>query len=213
MDNTWATPLYQKALELGVDIEVHSVSKYLGGHSDIVAGAIISIPERIRDIAVNESELLGATIAPFTSWLITRSLRSLPMRLDRHQENAMAVARYLEEHPDIARVRYPGLPGHPQHELAKRQMTGFTGLLGFSLAWDDPDRVKAFFNALEIFKIGVSWGGHESLVYAPAISYLKELPAERFDELGISLGDMRVSIGLENSDDLIADLAAALAQA
>lgn len=210
IDNTWATPLYQKPLDLGIDIEVHSVSKYLGGHSDIVAGVVISSPERIRSIANNESELLGATIAPFTSWLITRSLRTLPMRLERHQKNALAVAEFLEGHPDIASVHYPGLPSHPQHELAKKQMSGFTGLLGFTLAWNELDRIKFFFNALKVFRIGVSWGGHESLVYAPAISYLKELPPERFKDLGISLGDMRISVGLENVDDLIQDLSLAL---
>ena len=210
IDNTWATPVYQKPLDLGVDIEVHSVSKYIGGHSDIVAGAIISSPERIRSIICNESELLGATIAPFTSWLIIRSLRSLPMRLDYHQKNAMAVAGFLEQHPAIDEVHYPGLPGHPQHALALQQMSGFTGLLSFRLAWRDLDRIKAFFNSLKIFQIGVSWGGHESLIYAPAISYLKELPPERFDDLGISLGDMRLSIGLENANDLIHDLSQAL---
>ena len=210
IDNTWATPLYQKPLDMGVDIEVHSVSKYLGGHSDIVAGAIISSPGRIRSITVNESELLGATIAPFTSWLITRSLRSLPMRLEFHQKNAMAVAEFLDRHPGVARVFYPGLPSHPQHDLAGKQMSGFTGLLSFRLASNDLDRIKTFFNSLEVFQIGVSWGGHESLIYAPAISYLKELPPERFDDLGISLGDMRISVGLENVEDLIRDLSRAL---
>jgi cystathionine beta-lyase/cystathionine gamma-synthase len=210
IDNTWATPLYQKPLEMGMDIEVHSVSKYLGGHSDIVAGAIISSPGRIRSITVNESELLGATIAPFTSWLIIRSLRSLPMRLEYHQKNAQAVANFLDRHPGVARVFYPGLPSHPQHDLAGKQMSGFTGLLSFRLASNDLDRIKTFFNSLEIFQIGVSWGGHESLIYAPAISYLKELPPERFDDLGISLGDMRISVGLENAEDLIRDLSRAL---
>lgn len=211
IDNTWATPLYQKPLDMGIDLEVHSVSKYLGGHSDIVAGAIISSPQRIRDIVLNESELLGATIAPHTSWLITRSLRSLPMRLEAHQRNGMAVARFLEGHPRIRQVRHPGLESHPQHELAKRQMTGFTSLMGFELDSDDPEHIKAFFNSLELFLIGVSWGGHESLIYAPALGYRKELPKERFDDLGISPGDLRISVGLEHAADLIADLEQALA--
>jgi len=210
IDNTWATPLYQKALDMGVDIEVHSASKYLGGHSDIVAGAIISSEERIQEMIVNESELLGATIAPHTSWLITRSLRSLVMRLEYHQKNAMRVASFLEAHPKVRRVRYPGLTSHPQHDLARQQMSGFTGLMSFELATDELDDIKSFFNSLEVFQIGVSWGGHESLIYAPAISYLKELPPERFKDLGISLGDMRISVGLENADDLVADLSHAL---
>lgn len=210
IDNTWATPVYQKPLDLGIDIEVHSVSKYIGGHSDIVAGVIISSEARINNIICNESELLGATIAPFTSWLITRSLRTLSMRLEYHQKNAMAVASFLEKHASIEKVHYPGLPSHPQYDLAVEQMSGFTGLLSFRLTWSDLNRIKSFFNALEIFQIGVSWGGHESLIYAPAISYLKELPPERFDDLGISLGDMRISVGLENAEDLVSDLAQAL---
>jgi cystathionine beta-lyase/cystathionine gamma-synthase len=122
----------------------------------------------------------------------------------------MAVAEFLDRHPGVARVFYPGLPSHPQHDLAGKQMSGFTGLLSFRLASNDLDRIKTFFNSLEVFQIGVSWGGHESLIYAPAISYLKELPPERFDDLGISLGDMRISVGLENVEDLIRDLSGAL---
>jgi cystathionine beta-lyase/cystathionine gamma-synthase len=213
IDNTWATPLWQKCLDMGVDIEVHSCSKYLGGHSDIVAGAIVARPEVIHDIIVNESELLGATIAPQTSWLLTRSLRTLPMRLRSHAESALEVARFLEAHPAVKRVHWPGLESHPQHGLAKRQMEGFTGLMAFTLATEDVAKTKAFVNALEFFQIGVSWGGHESLVYAPAISYLRELPPERFADLGISLGDIRISVGLETAADLLADLDQALERA
>ena len=210
IDNTWATPLWQKALDMGIDIEVHSVSKYLGGHSDIVAGAIVAHPEIIHDIIVNESELLGATIAPHTSWLLIRSLRTLPMRLKTHAESATRVAHFLETHPGVKTVHWPGLESHPQHALACRQMQGFTGLMSFTLATEDLDAIKRFVNTLEVFQIGVSWGGHESLVYAPAISYLKELPPERFADLGISLGDIRISIGLETPEDLLDDLGQAL---
>ena len=210
IDNTWATPLFQKPLQMGVDMEVHSVSKYLGGHSDIVAGIILASPDRIEQITVNEGELFGGAIAPFTSWLLTRSLRTLPMRLERHQSNAFKVAHFLENHSGVRRVHYPGLPSHPQYDLAQKQMTGCTGLLGFQLATEDLPSIKAFFNALNVFLIGVSWGGHESLIYAPAISYLKELPPERFKDLGISLGDMRISVGLENVSDLLSDLEQAL---
>jgi cystathionine beta-lyase/cystathionine gamma-synthase len=128
----------------------------------------------------------------------------------QHQENALAVARFLEGHPAVKQVRFPGLESHPQHSLALRQMTGFSGLLSFELASQDVERIKAFVNALEIFQIGVSWGGHESLVYAPAISYLKELPPEQFAALGISVGDIRISVGLEAAEDLIGDLEQAL---
>lgn len=210
IDNTWATPLWQKALDMGVDIEVHSASKYLGGHSDIVAGVIIARPDLIHDIIVNESELLGATMAPHTSWLLIRSLRTLPMRLRVHAENARAVATFLESHASISAVHWPGLQSHPQHELALKQLKGCTGLMSFTLATEDVEAIKRFVNALEVFRIGVSWGGHESLVYAPAISYLRELPPERFADLGISLGDIRISVGLETGEDLLADLEQAL---
>lgn len=212
IDNTWATPLFQQAWAMGVDLEVHSVSKYLGGHSDIVAGAIISTPERIKDITVKEGEWFGGAIAPFTSWLLTRSLRTLPMRLERHQQNALKVASFLEAHPSVRQVRYPGLKSHPQYDLGQKLMTGYTGLMSFVLNTDDLTLIKRFFNSLDVFQIGVSWGGHESLIYAPAISYLKELPPEQFKDLGISLGDMRISVGLESSQDQIDDLAAALDQ-
>ena len=209
MDNTWATPVFQKPLDMGVDLEVHSVTKYIGGHSDVLAGAIIGSKDQINKIAITEGELLGGTIAPWNAWLITRSLRTLSMRLERHQKNAMAVASYLEQHPRVKKVRYPGLSSHVQYDLACRQMSGFTGLMGFELAANDLDTIKRFFNGMSIFQIGVSWGGHESLIYAPAISYLKELPPERFKDLGISLGDIRISVGLEDANDLIADLSEA----
>ena len=149
-------------------------------------------------------------MAPFEAWLILRSLRTLPMRMEKHQTNALQVAQFLHGHPKIKQVRYPGLPDFPQYQLAKKQMQGFTGLMGFQLATENLDEIKAFFNTLEVFQIGVSWGGHESLIYAPAISYVKELSEEQFKAMGISKGDMRISVGLEHVDDLIEDLEKAL---
>ena len=209
IDNTWASPIYQKPLTMGVDIEMHSCSKYLGGHSDIVAGVLIATEEIIDEIQVKEYELLGAKMAPFEAWLILRSLRTLPMRMEKHQANAMQIAQFLQSHPKIKTVRYPGLPDFPQYELALKQMQGFTGLMGFQLDTENLNEIKAFFNKREVFQIGVSWGGHESLIYAPAISYVKELSEEQFKAMGISKGDMRISIGLEHSD-LIEDLRQAL---
>ncbi|MDW3645612.1 MAG: aminotransferase class I/II-fold pyridoxal phosphate-dependent enzyme [Bacteroidia bacterium] len=206
IDNTWASPIYQKPLAMGVDIEMHSCSKYLGGHSDIVAGVLIASEEIIDEIQVKEYELLGAKMAPFEAWLILRSLRTLPMRMEKHQANALEVAQFLQKHPKVKKVRYPGLPDFPQYELAKKQMKGFTGLMGFQLDTEELDEIKAFFNTLEVFQIGVSWGGHESLIYAPAISYVKELSEEQFKAMGISKGDMRISVGLEHVEDLIEDL-------
>lgn len=210
IDNTWASPVFQKPLEMGVDLEIHSCSKYIGGHSDVVAGLIISSAKEIDSIIVNEFELLGGKIAPIEAWLLMRSLRTLPLRMKAHQKNAMKVAEFLETHSKIEVVNYPGLKSFPQYQLAKQQMSGFSGLLSFKLKISDLSQIKTFFNSLQIFKIGVSWGGHESLIYAPAISYLKELSPEQFDRLGISLGDMRISVGLENADDLIEDLSQAL---
>ncbi|MEE4279538.1 MAG: PLP-dependent aspartate aminotransferase family protein [Halieaceae bacterium] len=209
-DNTWATPLYQSTLSLGADLEVHSVSKYLGGHSDIVAGAVLGRSEDLDRIAVTEGELLGGRMAAFEAWLLLRSLRTLPARMALHQSNGLAVARFLDGHPKIRRVMHPGLASHPQHALAKRQLCGYASLFGFTLQSDDLDAIKRFFDAVELFQRAVSWGGHESLLYAPAISYVKEQPPERLAAMGLAMGDMRVSVGLEDAEDLIADLEQAL---
>lgn len=210
IDNTLATPIFQKPLTMGVDLEVHSCSKYIGGHSDVVAGVIIGSKKRIDSIFTKEFELLGAKPAPFEAWLILRSLRTLDIRLKQHQSSAQTIAAFLNHHPKIEKVLYPGLESFPQKELALKQMTGFTGLMSFRLKSSDLTEIKRFFNGLELFQIGVSWGGHESLIYAPAISYLKELNETQFKDMGISIGDMRISIGLEDPDDLIADLEQAL---
>ena len=210
VDNTWATPIFQKPLELGIDLEVHSCSKYLGGHSDIIAGVIIGSAKDIDSIYQNEFLLFGAKMAPFEAWLLMRSLRTLPMRMEKHQNNALKVANFLENHPKIKSVNYPGLKSHPQFELGKKQMKGYSGLMSFVIDSDELSDIKNFVNALEHFSIGVSWGGHESLIHAPAISYLKEMTPEQFKSTGLSLGVMRVSIGLEHVDDLIEDLTGAL---
>lgn len=210
IDNTWATPLFQKPLAMGVDLEVHSCSKYLGGHSDVVAGVVIGSEELVGQIFRHEYEWIGGRISPQDAWLITRSLRTFPLRMRAHQESALRVAHFLEGHLKVESVSYPGLESFPQRELAERQMSGYTGLLSFRLKTDSLDRVKAFFNALEVFKIGVSWGGHESLIYALAISYVTEMTPEQFAATGLAYGDMRISVGLEDVEDLITDLASAL---
>lgn len=210
IDNTWATPMYQKPLQMGIDLEVHSCSKYIGGHSDIVAGVVIGKEENIRAIFEQEHALYGGKIAPFEAWLIMRSLRTLPIRLKQHQENALKVAKYLENHEKVRKIYYPGLESFDQYELAKKQMSGFTGLMAIDVECDEVEKIKAFVNSLEYFYIGVSWGGFESLVYAPAISYLKEMTPDKFEAMGITLGSIRLSIGLEDADDLINDLDKAL---
>ena len=210
IDNSWATPIFQRPLSLGIDLEVHSCSKYLGGHSDVVAGVVIGNAKDLDSIFRHEYEWIGGRIAPMDAWLITRSLRTLPLRMKAHQENAMQVAKFLDGHPQVARVSYPGLPGFDQYALGQKQMTGYSGLLSFRLLTDDLEQVKTFFNALRVFKIGVSWGGHESLIYALAISYIKEMTPEQFAATGLSYGDMRISVGLEHVEDLVGDLEGAL---
>ena len=210
IDNSWSSPFFQQPLKMGIDIEVHSCSKYIGGHSDVVAGVVISNEAIIQSIFRHEYEWIGGRIAPMDAWLITRSLRTLPIRMKAHQQNAMAIATYLENHAAIEKVNYPGLESFPQYDLGQQQMSGYSGLLSFRLKTTDLEQVKLFFNSLKIFKIGVSWGGHESLIYALAISYIKEMTAEQFAATGLAYGDMRISVGLEHVEDLIADLGQAL---
>ena len=210
IDNTWATPIFQRPLEMGIDLEIHSCSKYIGGHSDVVAGVVVGKEIDIRSIFDREHAFLGAKLSPFEAWLILRSLRTLKIRMLRHRENAIAVANFLDKHPKIKKVLYPGIESFEQYQLAKEQMSGFSGLMGFIIDSNNIDEIKNFFNSLKYFRIGVSWGGHESLIYAPAISYLKEMPKEQFDNMGISLGVMRISVGLEEVNDLIDDLKQAL---
>ncbi len=202
IDNSWATPYFQRPLALGVDLCVHSATKYLGGHSDILAGAVVgpaSLVDRIRRAA---RALLGGMLAPFEGWLLLRGLRTLPVRMEAHQASALEVARYLEGHPRVRRVHHPGLPSHPQHALARSQMDGTSGL--FSVELDtDVQGIRRFGNALRLFYLGVSWGGHESLAFPVAASdpsHRKSLPPTL----------VRLSIGLEDPADLIDDLEQAL---
>ncbi len=210
IDNTWASPIFQKPLTLGIDIEVHSASKYLGGHSDVVAGVIISSRKTMDAIITAEHELLGAKMAPFEGWLILRSLRTLTIRMKAIMENSMKVASFLEQDERIQQVNYPGLRSFEQYALGAEQMSGYSGLMSFELKTKDLSEIKTFVNALELFKLGVSWGGHDSLVYAPVISYLKELSPDKFAAMGINASLIRISVGLEHYEDLIADLSSAL---
>ncbi|MFT6809424.1 MAG: cystathionine beta-lyase/cystathionine gamma-synthase [Saprospiraceae bacterium] len=210
IDNTWATPIFQKPLDYGIDLECHSASKYLCGHSDVVAGVVVGKKEEIDSIINNEHALFGAKMAPFEAWLILRSLRTLTLRMKQHQSSTIEVAQWLEKQEGIRAVHYPGLQSFPQYELAAKQLSGYSGLLSLELDTDDLDDVKRFVNRLELFKLGVSWGGHKSLVYSPSISYLKELPPDKFRAMGLNIGLLRLSIGLENPEDLIADISQAL---
>ncbi len=211
IDNTYSSPIFQKPLDLGIDIEVHSVSKYIGGHSDVVAGVIVSSKSIMDSIIGNEHELLGAKMAPFEGWLVLRSLRTLPIRMKAHQDNGMKIASYLESHHKIEKVFYPGLKSFPQYDLAQRQMSGSSGLLSFELKTKEIAKIKTFVDSLKMFKLGVSWGGHDSLIYAPVISYLKELTPDQFEGFGINPSILRISVGLEHWEDLREDLQRVLA--
>ncbi|MDW8105142.1 MAG: PLP-dependent aspartate aminotransferase family protein [Armatimonadota bacterium] len=199
IDNTWATPLFQRPSQLGVDIVVHSASKYLGGHSDVIAGVVCTSREHIEAIH-REMTLLGGILDPFAAWLVLRGLRTLPTRLQQHQHNALQVAQWLSTHPAVHNVLYPGLPSHPQHELARRQMRGFSGLLSFTLKRNSREAAAAVVNALRLFHIGPSWGGYESLA----------LPMRIEDYDGEMRWGLRIHVGLEPAERLIADLEQAL---
>jgi len=200
-DSSNATPFFQNPIRHGVDLSVHTATKYLGGHSDLVAGLIVGSKERITNIVKNEGELLGGVIDPFASWLMLRGLRTLPVRMERHHQSAAAVAKFLSSDARVARVFYDGLDSHPQAALARRQMRGHSGMLSFELK--DGGREKAFrvVDALEYFCIAVSWGGYESLA----------IPLEVPDPAtGRKMWIIRLSIGLESVEDLKADLDQAL---
>lgn len=201
VDNSWASPYFQNPIELGADLVVHSATKYLGGHSDLVAGVLMGPKAHIDSIKDNEGTFLGGVLDPFASWLMLRGLRTLPIRMERHQANALAIARYLEAHPKVARVYYPGLPSHPQYALGRRQMRGYSGLMSFALKDGGKEAVFAMVNRLRYFHIACSWGGYESLIHPLTI------PAE---EKGHVLWGARIHVGLETVDDLLEDLENAL---
>lgn len=205
IDNSWASPIFQKPIELGIDIVVHTVSKYLCGHSDVTAGVIVSEQGIISDIKNNERELFGGVLGPFESWLVIRGLRTLPIRLRQHEEAAMQITKFLETHSKVKKVYYPGLKSHPQYELGKRQMSGYGGLFSLELN-TSLEGSKKFVDNLSLFNIGVSWGGYESLVMMPYAKYNKET-AEYFN---VSPSMIRIYTGLESLTALQDDIDQAL---
>lgn len=204
VDNSWATPLYQKPLTLGADIVVHSATKYLGGHSDIVAGAVVTSARRMEEIFYRAYLLNGGILAPFDAWLLLRGLRTLPVRLRQHEADALQVARFLEGHAAVRSVFHPAISG--DRDLVDRQLAGCSGLLSFELERDDFASVARVVDSLRHFRIGVSWGGVESLVLSPNHGD----NADRLRAQGIPPGLIRLSVGLEGADLLIEDLGAAL---
>jgi cystathionine beta-lyase len=200
-DNSNATPYFQNPIACGIDLVAHTATKYIGGHSDLVAGIVVGSEQRITSMAKREGELLGGVVDPFAAWLMLRGLRTLSVRLERHQRSATLIARFLESDPRVARVFYSGLPSHPQASLARRQMRGHTGMLSFELCENSRRRAYEVVDALRYFCIAVSWGGYESLA----------IPLKVTDpQTGREIWIIRLSVGLESVEDLKADLCQAL---
>jgi len=209
-DNTFATPWIQRPLEHGFDAVVHSVTKYLNGHSDMVGGAIVvGDNDELADRLAFLQNAVGGVLGPFDSFLALRGLKTLHLRMARHCDNALAIARWLARHPKVVRVHYPGLPEHPQHALARRQMQAFGGMVTFVIA-GNADDARRFLERLRIFVCAESLGGVESLAEHPALMTHASLPADVRAELGIDDRLVRLSVGVEDVDDLIADIAQAL---
>ena len=209
IDNTFASPLLQKPIEMGFDLVIHSATKYLAGHSDVIAGVVVGshrLIEKIRDMII----YLGGSMDPEAAFLLIRGMKTLEVRVRRQCETAMKVARYLEKHPKVARVHYPGLPSHPDHKLAKRQMKGFGAMMAFDLK-GGLAAARRFCDRTRIFLLAASLGGVESLVVLPIYSSHYRMSLAELRAAGVEPGTVRVSIGLEDSDDLIEDLRQALA--
>ncbi|MGQ3889372.1 cystathionine gamma-synthase [Legionella sp. CNM-1927-20] len=209
-DNTFATPWIQRPIELGFDITLHSTTKYINGHSDVVSGAVVvgDNPELIDKLAFLQNSC-GAISSPFDSFLLLRSLKTLSIRMQRHCENAMALAQWLEQRPKIKQVIYPGLPSHPQYELAQKQMQAFGGMISIILDADLAS-TQRFLQRCQVFTLAESLGGVESLIEHPAIMTHASIPPETRKILGIVDGFVRLSVGIEYIEDLIADLDFAL---
>lgn len=207
-DNTFATPVNQRPLEFGIDAVVHSATKYIGGHHDATAGAVVGRRELIERVW-RFSLVAGATLSPFDSWLILRGLRTIGLRVERHNHNAMALAVFLEGHPKVARVYYPGLRSHPQHELASSQMNGYTGMLSVELK-GGYDAAERMISGLRLATRAASLGGFETLVVHPASMWSLQLDAATRQSTGIGDGLVRISVGLEEETDLIADFSQSL---
>ncbi|HHT9137864.1 MAG TPA: cystathionine gamma-synthase [Candidatus Wunengus sp. YC60] len=209
VDNTFATPFFQKPLKLGADIVMHSTTKYLNGHSDVVGGALVTNDRELYDKLQFLQNAVGAVPSPFDCFLVLRGIKTLAVRMERHEENALKIAQFLENHPKVRRVIYPGLSSHPQHELARKQMSGFGGIITFFIK-GGLDAARKFLERVKIFSLAESLGGVESLIEHPAIMTHASLPKEVRDKIGISDELIRVSVGIENVDDLIDDLENAL---
>jgi len=209
VDNTFMSPYFQKPLTLGATIVVHSSTKYINGHSDVIGGAAVLNDYELYNKIRFVQKSVGAVPSPFDSWLTLRGLKTLAIRMERHEKNAMAVARFLEKHPNVERVFYPGFETHPCYELAKKQMTGFGGVVSFMIR-GSKEEANIFFKKLKIFQLAESLGGVESLAsYSAGMSH-GSYPADLKNKIGVTDNFIRLSVGIENQDDLIDDLKNAL---
>ena len=211
VDNTFATPYLQKPLDLGADIVMHSATKYLGGHSDAIAGALIVKDEKLGEQLHFQQFATGATLGPMDCFLVHRGLKTLHLRMQRHCENGEKVVAFLQKHPKIKTVYYPGLPEHPFHEIAKKQMSGFGGMVSFTFASAQKQDAITFLEKLKVFTLAESLGGVESLANHPALMTHASIPEHKRKEVGITDDLVRLSVGIEDIEDLIADLEQALA--
>lgn len=205
VDNTFASPALQQPLSLGADVVVHSTTKYLGGHSDVVGGAILTSDEALYKEYKFLQNAVGAVPGPLDCFLLLRGTKTLPLRIERHCENASVVAKHLLSHPEVAKVHYPGLPTHPGHATAKGQMSGFGGMISFELK-GDLERAKRMISSCEVFTLAESLGGVESLIGHPASMTHGSIPREERLKAGLADGLIRLSVGIEDVKDLIADL-------
>lgn len=209
IDNTFATPYFQHPLKLGADIVWHSTTKYTGGHSDVIGGVAITNSKEIKEALDFARMSMGLNPSPFDAWLLTRGVKTLALRMEKHQHNAMAIAKFLEAHPKVLKVYYPGLESHPGHDIAKKQMTGFSGMLSveFKLSLKATKKLIASF---KLFSLAESLGGVESLVCHPATMTHASVPADERHRCGITDGLVRFSVGIEDTQDLIDDLTRSL---
>jgi cystathionine gamma-lyase/cystathionine beta-lyase/cystathionine gamma-lyase/homocysteine desulfhydrase len=209
VDNTFCSPYLQRPIELGADIVVHSTTKFLNGHSDSVGGAVISNSDEVAEKIGFLQNAVGAILSPFDSWLVLRGIKTLAVRMRRHEENGMAMARYLANHAKVKKVYYPGLPNHPGHALAERQMNGFGALISFELG--SLENAKRFLDRVRLCSLGESLGGVETLISHPETMTHASVPIADRTRLGITPGLVRISVGIEDVEDLIADLENAFA--
>jgi cystathionine beta-lyase/cystathionine gamma-synthase len=204
VDNTFCSPYLQRPIELGADVVVHSTTKFLNGHSDSIGGVVVSNSDEIAEQIGFLQNAVGAILSPFDSWLVLRGIKTLAVRMKQHEENGMAMASYLAHHPKVRKVNYPGLSDHPQHELAKRQMNGFGSMISFELG--SKENAKKFLDRVRLCSLAESLGGVETLISHPESMTHASVPAETRQRLGITPGLVRISVGIEDIEDLIADL-------